>query len=80
MFAANCQLTSTNRVCAPHGLKQDYTARVLLAGYAFVQNLRRGHYELAIDELVSLRLAVAFEEPAVAISRRSVVTASAAGK
>jgi transposase-like protein len=49
------------------GLKQDHSARVLLAGHAFVQNLRRGHYELAIDEPVSRRLAVAFEELAVAI-------------
>src|SRR5215216_5976976 len=48
------------------GLKQDHSARVVLAGHAFVQNLRRGHYELAIDEPVSLRLAVAFEELAVA--------------
>jgi transposase, IS6 family len=49
------------------GLKQDRSARVLLAGHAFVQKLRREHYELAIDEPVSLRLAVAFEELAVAI-------------
>jgi transposase, IS6 family len=49
------------------GLKQDHSARVVLAGHTFVQNLRRGHYELAIDEPVSLRLAVAFEELAVAI-------------
>jgi hypothetical protein len=48
-------------------LKQDHSARVLFVGHVFVQNLRRGHYELAIDELVSLRLAVAFEELAVAI-------------
>jgi transposase-like protein len=49
------------------GLKQDHSARVVLEGHALVQNLRRGHYELAIDEPVSLRLAVAFEELAVAI-------------
>jgi transposase-like protein len=49
------------------GLKQDHSARVVLAGHALVQNLRRGHYELAIDEPVSLRLAVAFEELVVAI-------------
>jgi hypothetical protein len=48
-------------------LKQDHSARVLLAAHIFVQNLRRGHYELAIDELVSLHLAVAFDELAVAI-------------
>ena len=49
------------------GLKQDHSARVVLEGHALVQNLRRGHYELAIDEPVGLRLAVAFEELAVAI-------------
>ena len=49
------------------GLKQDHSARVVLEGHALVQNLRRGHYELAIDVPVSLRLAVAFEELAVAI-------------
>jgi len=32
------------------GLKQDRSARVIIAGHAFVQNLRRGHYELAVDE------------------------------
>jgi transposase-like protein len=29
------------------GLKQDRSARVIIAGHAFVQNVRRGHYELA---------------------------------
>jgi transposase-like protein len=28
------------------GLKQDRNAKVIIAGHAFVQNLRRGHYEL----------------------------------
>src|SRR5215216_68419 len=32
------------------GLKQDHSARVIIAGYAFIQNLRRGHYELAVEE------------------------------
>jgi hypothetical protein len=58
---------ATSDFAHPTGLKQDHSARVVLAGHAFVQNLRRGHYELAIDEPVSLRLAVAFEELAVAI-------------
>jgi transposase-like protein len=49
------------------GPKQDRSARVIIAGYALVQNLRRGHYELALDELVTRRLAVAFDELAVAI-------------
>jgi len=32
------------------GLKQDRSARVMIAGHAVVQNLRRGHYELAVEE------------------------------
>jgi transposase, IS6 family len=44
------------------GLKQDRSARVIIAGHAFVQNLRRGHYELAAEEPVNRRVAVAFEE------------------
>jgi transposase-like protein len=49
------------------GLKQDHSARLVIAGHAFVQNLRRGHYELAVEEPVNRRLAVAFDELAVAI-------------
>ena len=44
------------------GLKQDRSARVIIAGHAFVQNLRRGHYELAVDEPTNRRVAVAFDE------------------
>jgi hypothetical protein len=36
--------------------REDHSARVLLALHAFVQNLRRGQYELAIEEPVSRRL------------------------
>jgi hypothetical protein len=49
------------------GLKTDAGARVVTAGHAFVQNLRRGHCELAIDEPAQLRVAVAFSELAPAI-------------
>src|SRR6266516_1810591 len=31
------------------GLEQDRSARVIVAGHAFVQNLRRGHRELAVE-------------------------------
>jgi transposase, IS6 family len=48
------------------GRKQDRSARVIIAGHAFVQNLRRGHYELAAEEPATRRLAVAFDELAVA--------------
>src|SRR5215207_1534195 len=30
------------------GLKQDHSARLVIAGHASVQNLRRGHYEPAV--------------------------------
>ena len=49
------------------GLKQDRSARVVIAGHAFTQNIRRAHYELAVEEPVTLRLAVAFDELALAI-------------
>jgi transposase-like protein len=49
------------------GLKQDRSARVIVAGHAFVQNIRRGHYELAVGEPVHRRVAVAFDELAMAI-------------
>jgi transposase-like protein len=42
------------------GLQTDRTARVVIAGHAFVQNLRRGHYESGIDALPRLRVAAAF--------------------
>ena len=38
------------------------SAEVIATGHAFVQNLRRGHYELANDASPPLRLATAFTE------------------
>jgi transposase-like protein len=69
---------SNNRVEADHGrlkarrrpmrgLKQDPSATVVLAGHALVQNLRRGHDELAVEEPVTRRVAVAFDELTLAI-------------
>ena len=49
------------------GLKQDRGARVVIAGHALVQNVRRGHYELAVEEPATRRLAVAFGELALTI-------------
>jgi hypothetical protein len=40
---------------------------VIIAGHRFVQNLRRGHYELAAEEPMDRRVAVAFAELAGAI-------------
>jgi IS6 family transposase len=44
------------------GLKRDRTARLVIAGHAFMQNLRRGHYELGVDALPMFRIAAAFDE------------------
>ena len=43
------------------------TAQVVIAGHAFLQNLRRGHYELGVDASPALRLDAAFTELAQAI-------------
>ena len=49
------------------GLTTDRTASVVIRGHAFVQNLRRGHYELGVDAAPTFRLATAFEELRLAI-------------
>ncbi len=40
---------------------------MVIAGHAFLQNLRRGHYELGVDTSPALRLDAAFTELAQAI-------------
>jgi len=47
------------------GLKRFESAGRIAAGHAFVQNLRRGHYELATDTPTPLRVAAAFTELAL---------------
>ena len=49
------------------GLKQLRSVRVISVGHVFVQNVRRGHYELATDVDPSQRLATAFAELALAV-------------
>ena len=44
------------------GLKRHRSARILAAGHAFMQNLRRGHYEIATETPSSHRLFTAFDE------------------
>jgi transposase-like protein len=56
-----------SRLRPMRGLKQDRSARVIITGHALVQNVRRGHYELAVEEPVDRRVAVAFDELALAI-------------
>jgi transposase-like protein len=69
---------ANNRIEADHGrlkarlrpmrgLRQEHSARVVIAGHAFVQNVRRGHYELAVEEPVNRRLTAALDELALAI-------------
>jgi len=49
------------------GLKRHRSARTLAAGHAFVQNLRRGHYELATDVPARHRIRTAFDQLTMAI-------------
>jgi len=49
------------------GLKRHRSARILAAGHAFVQNLRRGHYDIATEVPSRHRLRVAFDALADAI-------------
>jgi transposase-like protein len=69
----NIEQYANNRVEADHGrlkarlrpmrgLKRDCTARVIMRGHAFVQNVRRGHYDLGCDARHLRRVAAAFSE------------------
>jgi transposase, IS6 family len=49
------------------GLRTDRTAQTIITGHAFIQNLRRGQYELGVDVPPALRLVAAFTELAQAI-------------
>jgi transposase, IS6 family len=69
---------ANNRIEADHGqlkrrlrpmrgLRTDRTASVIIAGHAFLQNLRRGHYEIGLDVRPAARVAAAFTVLAPAI-------------
>ena len=69
---------ANNRVEADHGrlkarlrpmrgLKTFRSARILATGHAFVQNLRRAHYDIATEAPVLHRLPTTFDELALAI-------------
>jgi IS6 family transposase len=49
------------------GLKSHRSVRILAAGHAFVQNLRRGHYDIATEVPSRHRLRTAFDDLALAI-------------
>ena len=46
------------------GLKTIRSLRTDVTGHTFVQNLRRGHYEITIDVPIHDRVRVAFTDPA----------------
>jgi transposase-like protein len=56
-----------HRLRPMRGLRTDRTAQVVITGHAFMQNLRRGHYELGLDVPSANRVAAAFTELAQAI-------------
>jgi len=56
-----------SRLRPMRGLKRLRSAQVISTGHAFVQNLRRGHYELGIRRSSQQLLAAAFTELALAI-------------
>jgi transposase-like protein len=56
-----------HRLRPMRGLRTDRTAGVVIAGHAFMQNLRRGHYEIALDEPTRDRLRAALDELVLAI-------------
>jgi IS6 family transposase len=49
------------------GLKRLASARTIAAGHAFVQNLRRGHYELTAELPLHDRVRAAFHELAACL-------------
>jgi IS6 family transposase len=52
-----------SRLRPMRGLRTDRTASTVIRGHAFVQNLRRGHYELGVQARHDrLRVAAAFDE------------------
>jgi hypothetical protein len=48
-------------------LTTDRSARTIIAGHAFMQNLRRGHYELGVEARAHKRVEAAFTELAQTI-------------
>jgi len=74
----NTEQYANNRVECDHGrlkarlrpmrgLKTDRTAQVVVAGHAFMPNVRRGHYELGVEAEPRLRVRAAFNELAEGI-------------
>jgi transposase, IS6 family len=56
-----------SRLRPMRGLKQLPSARMISSGHAFIQNIRRGHYELGVERVANLRVLAAFDELVLAI-------------
>ena len=56
-----------SRLRPMRGLKTDRTASTVIRGHAFIQNLRRGHYQLGTETDQHRRIATAFDELAETI-------------
>jgi IS6 family transposase len=56
-----------HRPRAMRGLRTDRTPQVIIAGHAFLQNFRPGHYEVGVNVPPSSRVAAAFTELALMI-------------
>jgi transposase-like protein len=56
-----------SRLRPMRGLQRLRSARVISAGHAFVQNIRRSHYQLSMEPDPQQRLPAAFTELALAI-------------
>ncbi len=56
-----------SRLRPMRGRKTNRTASVVIRGHAFIQNVRRGHYELGVDTAPTELLAAAFDELQLAI-------------
>jgi IS6 family transposase len=54
-----------SRLRPMRGLKRLRSTQVISTGHAFVQNIRRGHYELGLDADSKCQLSAAFAELAV---------------
>ncbi len=55
-------------------LKTGVGARTVLVGHAFIQNIRRGHYERAADAPPKLRVTAPFDELAQVVWPKSPAT------
>jgi hypothetical protein len=53
------------------GLKRNRTASVVIRGHAFIQNLRRGHYERCVDARPRRTFATAFDKLALVVRTAS---------